>query len=203
MFSDLCREQNGKAMKQLITYAFIIILMTSCIEKRNEGSDQRLTKKTEIMQKEEKQKIENLLSNYQKSLNTSDAKLAQSLYTKDGIFMPTEAPSGIGSEGILKSYEYVFSQIQLNIEFFIEEIEVEGNMAFAVTSSKGTVKIHANGAVVPGGVIGIGVFIEQSAGRPVALNDLVEIELFFVGTARLAVIHQSPEEFRFRRIEFK
>ena len=101
------------------------------------------------MQKEEKQKIEYLLSEYQKSLNNSDAKLAQSLYTKDGIFMPTEAPSGIGSEGILKSYEYVFSQIQLNIEFFIEEIEVEGNMAFAVTSSKGTVKIHANGVEVP------------------------------------------------------
>ena len=63
--------------------------------------------------------------------------------------MPTEAPSGIGSEGILKSYEYVFSQIKLNIEFFIEEIEVEGNMAFAVTSSKGTVKIFANGMEVP------------------------------------------------------
>ena len=48
-----------------------------------------------------------------------------------------------------KSYEFVFSQIQLNIEFFIEEIEVEGNMAFAVTSSKGTVKIHANGVEEP------------------------------------------------------
>jgi uncharacterized protein (TIGR02246 family) len=122
-----------------------IFLMTSCGEKSNQESNQSLTEKTEIMQKEEKQKIEELLSEYKKSLNTSDAKLAQSLYTKDGIFMPTEAPSGIGSEGILKSYEFVFSQIQLNIEFFIEEIEVEGNMAFAVTSSKGTVKIHANG----------------------------------------------------------
>ena len=67
----------------------------------------------------------------------------------DGIFMPTEAPSGIGSEGVLKSYEFVFSQIQLNIEFFIEEILVEGGMAFAVTSSKGTVKILANGVEAP------------------------------------------------------
>jgi len=105
--------------------------------------------KEEIMQKEEKQKIEALLNAYKKALNTSDAALAQSLYTKDGVFMPTEAPSGIGSEGILKSYEYVFSQIQLNIEFFIEEIQVEGDMAFAVTSSKGTVKIHANGVEAP------------------------------------------------------
>ncbi|WP_222984330.1 YybH family protein [Flagellimonas meishanensis] len=101
------------------------------------------------MEKQEKQKIEALLSEYQKSLNTSDSKLAQSLYTKDGIFMPTEAPSGIGADGILKSYEYVFSQIQLNIEFFVEEIEVEGNMAFAVTSSKGTALIHATGDTIP------------------------------------------------------
>lgn len=126
-----------------------IFIMASCGEKSNQESNQSLTTKTENMQNEEKQKIEELLNEYKKSLNTSDAKLAQSLYTKDGIFMPTEAPSGIGSEGILKSYEFVFSQIQLNIEFFIEEIEVEGNMAFAVTSSKGTVKIHANRVEAP------------------------------------------------------
>ncbi|MCB9313302.1 MAG: nuclear transport factor 2 family protein [Lewinellaceae bacterium] len=101
------------------------------------------------MQKEDKQHIEALLGEYQKALNTSDAKLAQSLYTSDGVFMPTEAPSGIGAEGILNSYTYVFSQIQLNIEFFIEEIEVEGNMAFAVTSSRGTTLIHATGDTVP------------------------------------------------------
>lgn len=101
------------------------------------------------MEKEAKQKIEQVLAQYQIALNTSDAKLAQSLYTRDGIFMPTEAPSGYGAEGILKSYEHVFSMIQLNIEFFIDEIVVEGEMAFAVTSSKGTVKIHANGMEVP------------------------------------------------------
>lgn len=43
----------------------------------------------------------------------------------------------------------MFSQIQLNIDFFIEEIEEEGNIAFATTISKGTVKIHANGAEAP------------------------------------------------------
>jgi uncharacterized protein (TIGR02246 family) len=130
-------------MKKLVLYLFVATIMVSCNKKQESVV---ITKeKKEIMIREEKQKIEALLSDYKKSLNTSDAKLAQSLYTKDGIFMPTQAPSGIGSEGILKSYEFVFSQIRLNIEFFIEEIEVEGNMAFAVTSSKGTVRILANG----------------------------------------------------------
>jgi uncharacterized protein (TIGR02246 family) len=136
-------------MKKTLIAVFAMTVMASCNEKSNEESTNNATENIEIMEKQEKQKIEALLRQYEKSLNASDAKLAQSLYTKDGIFMPTEAPSGIGSVGILKSYEYVFSQIQLNIGFFIEEIQVEGNMAFAVTSSKGTVKIQANGAEAP------------------------------------------------------
>ncbi|MCB9082146.1 MAG: nuclear transport factor 2 family protein [Lewinellaceae bacterium] len=136
-------------MKKTLIAVLAIGILTACNPNGNPDVTQTSTEKTAIMAKEEKQKIEQLLSEYQQALNTSDAQLAQSLYTKDGIFMPTEAPSGIGSEGILKSYEYVFSQIQLNIAFFIEEIEVEGNMAYAVTSSKGTVKIHANGVEAP------------------------------------------------------
>jgi len=140
-------------MKKIIITAFTLTALVACTQKETKNKIQTdntiQTENKEVMINQEKQKIEALLSEYKKSLNTSDAKLAQSLYTKDGVFMPTEAPSGIGSEGILKSYEFVFSQIQLNIEFFIEEIEVEENMAFAVTSSKGTVKIHANGVEVP------------------------------------------------------
>lgn len=134
-------------MKKTILLALIIGAMISCTQ--NKKSETINNTNTEIMEKQEKQKIEELLNTYKKSLNTSEAKLAQSLYTKDGVFMPSQGPSGIGSEGILKSYEYVFSQIQLNIEFFIEEIQIEGNLAFAVTSSKGTSLIHATGETVP------------------------------------------------------
>lgn len=136
-------------MKKIIAASLVIVFMASCNMNNNNGTNQSTTQNIEIMEKQEKEKIEVLLAAYEKSLNTSDAKLAQSLYTKDGIFMPTEAPSGIGSEGILKSYEYVFSQIQLNIKFFIEEIQVEGNMAFAVTSSKGTTLIRATNNTIP------------------------------------------------------
>ena len=101
------------------------------------------------MQKQDKQQIEQLLTEYKNSLNTSDVVLSQSLYAKDGVFMPTGAPSAIGSENILKSYEFIFSQIQLNIEFYIDEIVVDGDFAFATTSSKGTTLIHANGQTVP------------------------------------------------------
>lgn len=86
---------------------------------------------------------------YKGTLNSSNAEKATSLYAADGIFMPTGAPSAIGKEQIKKAYDFVFSQIQLNIEFYIEEIMVENDFAFAVTSSKGTTLIHATGATVP------------------------------------------------------
>ncbi|MGE3802305.1 MAG: SgcJ/EcaC family oxidoreductase [Candidatus Kapaibacterium sp.] len=134
-------------MKIVAIAALAIVMMASCNSQEHTKSNNNTTLDTTMMIEQEK--IMNLLGTYEKALNTSDAKLAQTLYTTDGIFMPTEAPSGIGAEAILKSYEYVFSQIQLNIEFTIVEIKVEGNMAFAVTSSKGTTLIHATGDTLP------------------------------------------------------
>lgn len=119
-------------MKYLVLAAVIFATVASCAQNETNSNNQRettiQTKNTDNMEKEEKKKIEGLLSTYQTCLNTSNAKLAQSLYTKDGVFMPTEAPSGIGAEGILKSYEFVFAQIQLNIEFQI--IVVRQNFDF-------------------------------------------------------------------------
>lgn len=101
------------------------------------------------MEKQAKQEIEKLLMEYKETLNTSNAEKATSLYSKDGIFMPSGAPSAIGEKQIKAAYDFVFSQIQLTIEFYIEEITVENSFAFAVTSSKGSTLIHATGETVP------------------------------------------------------
>ncbi len=134
-------------MMKFIIPAIVLVMLSACNEKKPESTNP--TKETQIMENQDKQQIELLLAEYKTSLNTSNAALSQSLYAKDGIFMPSGAPSAIGHENILKSYEYVFSQIQLNIEFYIDEIVVEGDFAFATTSSKGTTLIHANGQTVP------------------------------------------------------
>jgi uncharacterized protein (TIGR02246 family) len=134
-------------MKKLVIPAIMLVMLNACSERKPENINQK--NEIEIMEKQDKQQIERLLTEYKNSLNTSDAALAQSLYAKDGVFMPTGAPSAIGSENILKSYEFIFSQIQLNIEFYIDEIVVDGDFAFATTSSKGTTLIHANGQTVP------------------------------------------------------
>ncbi len=135
-----------KKLNKILIVAMTLTTLGSC---NNTSENQLNSSNTETMEKQDKQQIEQLLSTYKTSLNTSDAKLSTSLYTKDGMFMPSEAPTATGLEDIQKSYEYVFSQIQLTIEFFIEEIVIEGNMAFATTTSKGTTLIHANSQTVP------------------------------------------------------
>jgi len=129
--------------------AMTLIVLTSCNNKTESLKNSTNIKNTETMEKLAKQEIESLLMTYKETLNTSNAEKATSLYTKDGIFMPSGAPSGIGTENIKGAYDFVFSQIQLNVEFYIEEISIENNMAFAVTSSKGTTLIHANGEIIP------------------------------------------------------
>ena len=84
----------------------------------------------------EKSAIEKLLFSYRDALNTSDVNKVLTLYTNDGVFMPTNAPSAIGPEQLKASYEFVFKTIQLHIEFYIDEIVVNDDYAFAMTTSK-------------------------------------------------------------------
>ena len=86
-----------------------------------------------------------LLERYETALNTSDVDAVLELYAPDGVFMPSSAPTAEGAAQIRAVYEFVFSTIQLAIRFSINEIEIHGDLAFARTGSKGTVRILADG----------------------------------------------------------
>lgn len=128
-------------MKSL-TLSAVLLLVVACQNKTENNSNN--SKENTMEQTTEKTAIEKLLFSYRDALNTSDVNKVLPLYTTDGVFMPSNAPSAIGQEQVKAAYEFVFSQIQLNIEFFIDEIVVNGDYAFARTASKGTTLIHAN-----------------------------------------------------------
>src|SRR5258706_16054321 len=134
-------------VKPITISAFMILLLFTL---QHKVIAQALTKdqnKTE-MKTTEQSAIEQLLFSYRDALNASDVSNVLPLYTKDGVFMPANAPTAKGQEQLKGSYEFVFKTIQLNIKFFIEEIIVSGDYAYAVTNSKGTALIHANGQTV-------------------------------------------------------
>ncbi|MBK7233764.1 MAG: SgcJ/EcaC family oxidoreductase [Saprospiraceae bacterium] len=133
-------------MKKLIISAMLLISLASCQNENKNQSNNSPENKMENSR--EKTAIEKLLFSYRDALNASDVNKVLPLYTNDGVFMPSNAPSAIGQEQIKGSYEFVFKTIQLNIEFFIDEIVVNGDLAFARTTSKGTTLIHTNGETI-------------------------------------------------------
>ena len=89
--------------------------------------------------------IRQLLDTYERSLNTSDAKLAASLYTNDAVFMPTTLPTATGAD-MQHAYEQIFAAIGLKVTFTIDELSVAGeHTAYALTRSNGTQLARATG----------------------------------------------------------
>ncbi|HWO27755.1 MAG TPA: SgcJ/EcaC family oxidoreductase [Candidatus Acidoferrum sp.] len=88
-----------------------------------------------------------VLAKYQKALNASDTDAVMKLYAWDGVFMPQNSPSSIGSGALRKAYEAVFGAITLSVKFEIAEIrQIAPDWVFARTNSAGTTKVHATGA---------------------------------------------------------
>ena len=133
-------------MKNLLIAATLLIALAGCQNAKRTQSNN--VTQDAMEQSQEKPAIEKLLFSYRDALNTSNVNKVLPLYTSDGVFMPSNAPSAVGQVQVKASYEFVFSQIQLNIEFNIDEIVVNGDYAFARTTSKGTTLIHANGQTV-------------------------------------------------------
>jgi uncharacterized protein (TIGR02246 family) len=97
---------------------------------------------------DEKQ-IRDLLATYENSLNTSDATLAASCYTRDGVFMPTTLPTASGSE-METAYARIFEAISLDIRFAIDEVVVASpSVAYALTTSSGTQTILEASTTAP------------------------------------------------------
>ena len=94
------------------------------------------------------QEIRSLLTTYEGALNASDAEGTASLYTADGVFMPHQFPSSVGAD-IEGAYRQTFEAIGLNIAFTVDEVRVEGDLAYARTRSEGTQTIRATSESTP------------------------------------------------------
>jgi uncharacterized protein (TIGR02246 family) len=92
--------------------------------------------------------IEKLIFTYQDALNASDANRVLALYTKDGVLMANAAPTAEGAEAVKGTYQYVFDNFTYTLQFAVLEVEVQGNVAFARSTSKGSFVIKASGQTV-------------------------------------------------------
>ena len=92
--------------------------------------------------------IEAVLHTYERALNTANAELAASLYAVDAVFLPLFLPTSKGST-LLGTYQHIFTTIKLAVTFHIDEINVAGDTAYALTRSEGQQTILATGTTSP------------------------------------------------------
>ena len=136
-------------MKRAILLLMAAVIAMSAYQAHSSENHMTTQTKEEEMETSAKQEITKLLFTYKDALNASDVSKVLPLYTANGIFMPSGAPTSIGAEQVKAAYDFVFSNIKLTIDFSIDEINVNGDYAFARTTSKGSTLIHATGETVP------------------------------------------------------
>jgi uncharacterized protein (TIGR02246 family) len=93
--------------------------------------------------------VAEVLAKYQDALNQSDTAAVMKLYASDGVFMPQNSPSSVGTGEVRKAYDAVFKTIRLSVQFNVAKVvEMAPNWVFARTNSAGTVKVHATARAV-------------------------------------------------------
>jgi uncharacterized protein (TIGR02246 family) len=110
--------------------------------------------------------VAEVLSAYNRALNSSDTNAVMPLYTKDGVFMPPYSPSAVGLAEVRTAYDAVFAAIQLTVKFTIAEIvEMSPHWVFARTNSAGTTLNHATGAISKEGNQELFIFRKEKDGK--------------------------------------
>ena len=85
------------------------------------------------------QEIQNLMQTYQRSLNEADVDLVRVVYADDAIFIGQPFPTATGIEEIVALYADVFSKLDFDVRFDVQEIKLTGDLGFVRTRSHGTI----------------------------------------------------------------
>ena len=131
-----------------------------CIQRRGQPAPPQ-TKGTAMTTTPDEQQIRGLLTTYAKALKTGDVELATSIYADDAVVMGNEMPTNQGAE-IRRSFETNFELIRLDVEFTLDGLVVDGNVAYGYTRSEGTITKLATDDTVPSSARELLVFTRQS-----------------------------------------
>jgi uncharacterized protein (TIGR02246 family) len=98
----------------------------------------------------DEQTVGSALKAYERALNASDTGAVMKLYASDGVFMPQNSPSSVGTDAVRRAYDSVFAAIRLTVEFSVAEVrQLAPDWAMARTNSAGRVTVHATGESAP------------------------------------------------------
>jgi uncharacterized protein (TIGR02246 family) len=98
-----------------------------------------------------KKAIKQVLQSYAEALNSGNAKYAASLYSEDCVLMPPDGPTLLGKEKVAGSYTELFKSVSIRLSFQIDEVVIRNDLAYARTTSKGSIKLLKDNKTIPEG----------------------------------------------------
>ncbi len=99
---------------------------------------------------QQRPEVEKAVKSYEKALNASDVRGVMQVYTDDPAVLVPEAPTAVGSRAVWNTYTGLFQAISLSLTFDVAEVKfLSPEWAFLRSTSKGSIKILANGAQIP------------------------------------------------------
>ena len=94
--------------------------------------------------------IEQVIQRYGKALDAGDVAGIMQLYSTDPVVLPPNTPTAVGRDAVHVFYLATFQAISLDITFPITEIRLlTPDVALARSESSGTIRLVANGVVLP------------------------------------------------------
>lgn len=124
--------RNHSARLHLVTVTFLAVLAVSPLQAAPADPIERRA-------------IEAVVRQYERALTTASVDSVMSLYSLEPVFMPEYAPAAVGRGAVRDAYAWVFSTLKLNGLFHIHEVDVNGEQAWARTSSTGKFTVLATG----------------------------------------------------------
>ena len=85
------------------------------------------------------QEINKLIDVYQQALNNADTELIRSVYADDAVFMAECYRSSEGIEDIASFFAEIFDELEFMIEFDIDNIELDHDLGFIQSRSRGKI----------------------------------------------------------------
>ena len=97
----------------------------------------------------EKSAIEKLILSFPEALKAADISKVLPLFTADAVVMPNNAPTMKGSQQIKGLFENLFKKMSLDVQYIVDEVNINGEYGYIRTHSKGNNVVRANGENVP------------------------------------------------------
>ena len=105
-------------------------------EKNTTSGKEAVASKPDSASAQERSAIELMLKRYEKAINSSDTLAVCSIFTSDGMVMPSQSATASGKDQLKTYFTGLFKTVRFATMFSFEMIEQTDNMAFVRASSK-------------------------------------------------------------------